>query len=45
MSGWVGMYLLKRRGVDTVSRLSSHRRADFRKGTRLGKDDHLVVWK
>ncbi len=45
MSGWVGMYLLKQRGVDTVSRLSAHRRADFRKGRRLGKDDHLVVWK
>jgi hypothetical protein len=45
MSGWVGMYLLKRRGVDTVSRLSAHRPADFRKGTRLGKDDHLVEWK
>jgi hypothetical protein len=45
MSGWVGMHLLKRRGVDTVSRLSAHRRADFRKGVRLGKDDHLVVWK
>ena len=37
--------LLKERGVDTVSRLSAHRRADFRKGTRLGKDDHLVVWR
>ena len=45
MSGWVGMHLLKQRGVDTVSRLSAHRRADFRKGTRLGKDDHVVVWK
>jgi len=45
MSGWAGMYLLKERGVDTVSRLSAHRRADFRTGTRLGKDDHLVVWK
>jgi hypothetical protein len=45
MSGWVGMYLLKQRRVDTVSRLSAHRRADFRKGTRLGKDDHLIVWK
>ena len=45
MSGWVGMYLLKRRGVDTVSRLSAHRRADFRKGIRLGRDDHLVVWR
>jgi hypothetical protein len=44
MSGWVGMYLLKERGVDTVSRLSAHRRADFRRGTRLGKDDHLVRW-
>jgi hypothetical protein len=44
MSGWAGMLLLKRRGVDTVSRLSAHRRADFRKGRRLGKDDHLVLW-
>jgi hypothetical protein len=44
MSGWAGMHLLKQRGVDTVSRLSAHRRADFRKGRRLGKDDHLVVW-
>jgi hypothetical protein len=45
MSGWVGMLLLKQRGVDTVSRLSAHRRADFRKGRRLGQDDHLVQWK
>jgi hypothetical protein len=45
MSGWVGMHLLKQRGVDTVSRLSTHRRADFRTGRRLGKDDHLVQWK
>jgi hypothetical protein len=44
MSGWVGMLPLKERGVDTVSRLSAHRRADFRKGKRLGKDDHLVQW-
>src|SRR5213082_2079807 len=40
-----GDVLLKERGVDTVSRLSAHRRADFRRGTRLGKDDHLVQWK
>jgi hypothetical protein len=45
MSGWVGMLLLQQRGVDTVSRLSAHRRADFRKGRRLGEDDHLVCWK
>src|SRR5262245_8201302 len=45
MSGWAGMFLLKKqRGVDTVSRLSAHRKADFRKGKRLGKDDHLVQW-
>ena len=31
-------------GIDTVCRLTSHRRADFRRGTRLGKDDHIVVW-
>jgi hypothetical protein len=43
-SGWVDMHRLKERGVDTVTRLSSHRRADFRKGTRLGEDDHLVRW-
>src|SRR4029078_1450475 len=42
MSGWVNMYLLKKRGIDTVSRLSAHRRAHFRKGKRPGKDDHLV---
>ena len=45
MSGWVGMHLLRERGVDTVSRLSAHRRADFRAGTRLGTEDHLVRWK
>ena len=45
MSGWAGMHLLKQRGLDTVSRLSAHRRADFRKGRRLGKNDHVVHWK
>src|SRR3954471_5551337 len=37
MSGWVGMYLLKQRGVDTVSRLSAHRRADLPQGARPGQ--------
>jgi hypothetical protein len=46
MANWVGIYLLKQRGVETVSRLNKAvRRADFRQGTRLGKDDHLVLWK
>ena len=41
---WTEMVSLKRRGIDTVCRLTSHRRADFRRGTRLGKDDHIVTW-
>jgi hypothetical protein len=42
---WTEMVLLKRRGVDVVCRLTSHRRADFRRGTRLGNDDHIVAWR
>jgi len=46
MSNWLGIHRLQQRGIDTVSRLNKAvRKADFRKGTRLGKDDHLVVWK
>jgi hypothetical protein len=46
MSNWAGLHGLQRRGVHLVSRLNKAvRRADFRKGIRLGKDDHLVVWK
>ena len=45
MSNWVGIILLQQRGVETVSRLNKAvRSADFRRGTRLGKDDHLVHW-
>lgn len=33
------------RGVDSVMRLHQARRADFRKGKRLGKDDRLIEWK
>ena len=35
---------LAARGVDVVFRLHAQRRADFRRGQRLGKDDHLVLW-
>lgn len=35
---------LQRRGVDSVFRLNARRTADFRRGQRLGKDDHIVVW-
>jgi hypothetical protein len=33
-----------RRGVDVVFRLHQTRKADFRRGRRLGTDDHIVTW-
>jgi len=33
-----------RRDVDVVARLPASRVADFRRGRRLGKDDHLITW-
>jgi Transposase DDE domain len=45
LSNWTGIVLLKERGVDLVSRLNkAHRKADFRRGKRLGHDDHIVRW-
>lgn len=44
MCAWTEMVMLKRRGVESVCRLTSHRTADFRRGRRLGKDDHVVRW-
>ncbi len=38
------MYLLKQRGVDTVLRQHQMRSSDFRRGKRLGRHDHLVIW-
>ncbi len=36
--------LLRERGVDVVFRLHHKRHADFRRGRRLGRDDHIVAW-
>ena len=36
--------LLLNQKVDVCARLHHLRRADFRKGRRLGKYDHLIVW-
>ena len=36
--------LLNRRGVDSVCRLHQLRVSDFRRGRRLGKEDHVVTW-
>ena len=46
MCNWKVLYSFKHRGVDVVTRINKAlRTADFRKGKRLGKDDHLVQWK
>jgi len=36
--------LLQQRRIDVVMRLHQRRPVDFRKGHRLGKDDHRIVW-
>jgi Transposase DDE domain/Insertion element 4 transposase N-terminal len=36
--------LARRRGCDMVCRLHQRRRADFRRGRRLGPGDHVVSW-
>jgi hypothetical protein len=36
--------LLQAKGVDVCARLHQMRRADFRRGQRLGPNDHLIVW-
>ena len=43
--GWFMLALLQRLGVEFVTRLHQHRRADFRRGRRLGPHDHIVTWK
>jgi hypothetical protein len=42
--GWFLIALLQALGVDVVVRLHQMREADFQKGERLGKGDHLVEW-
>ncbi|MCA9068039.1 MAG: IS4 family transposase, partial [Planctomycetaceae bacterium] len=45
LSTWYEMLTLKQGGVDLVSRLNkATRSADFRRGKRLGKGDHIVRW-
>ncbi len=44
MCSWTEMLFLKERGVDSVTRLKVNRVADFRRGKRLGKGDHIVKW-
>ena len=45
LANWATIVLLRERGVELVSRLNkAHRKADFRRGRRLGADDHVVRW-
>jgi hypothetical protein len=45
LCAWHEIYLLKQRGIDTVTRIHHCRRIDFRRGERLRKDDHIVEWR
>ena len=45
LSTWTDLVMLKQRGVDSVTRMNkATRKADFRRGKRLSKDDHIVQW-
>jgi hypothetical protein len=45
LANWANLALLGERRVELVSRLNkAHRTADFRRGRRLGADDHVVRW-
>jgi hypothetical protein len=44
MCAWHEIFLLKQRGIDSVTRLHHYRKADFRRGKRLGRGDHIVEW-
>jgi Transposase DDE domain len=43
-SSYFDIALLKRRGVDSVCRLHQARLCDYRRGRRLGREDHVVIW-
>jgi hypothetical protein len=45
MCNWRNIFEASERGVHIVTRINKAlRKADFRKGKRLGKDDHIVQW-
>src|SRR5581483_7709331 len=46
LSNWANLVMLQERGLELVSRLNkAHRTADFRRGQRLGPEDHVVQWR
>jgi hypothetical protein len=44
-SGYFDIAYWKQRGVDVVTRLHQRRKCDMRRGRKLGRNDHVVVWK
>lgn len=45
MANWLNILLLQQRSIELVARLNkANRRADFRRGKRLGRHDHIVRW-
>src|SRR5690242_468098 len=46
LANWANFVMLKERGLELVGRLNkAHRTADFRRGKRLGQEDHVVRWR
>ena len=43
-SSYDEVMLLRQLGVDVVMRQTGNRRSDFRRGTKLGREDHTVQW-
>ena len=43
-ASFFGILGLKRRGVDGLFRMHQLRKCDFRRGRRLGVEDHVVTW-
>ncbi|HEY7427844.1 MAG TPA: IS4 family transposase [Gemmataceae bacterium] len=46
LANWANLVMLQERGLEFVGRLNkAHRKADFRRGQRLGQKDHVVQWR
>lgn len=46
MANWTNIFLMQQRGLELVARLNkANRKADFRRGKRLGRYDHIVSWR
>src|SRR3954468_7433448 len=43
-ASYFGIAGLSRRGVDSLFRMHQRRKFDFRRGRRLGVEDHVVTW-